>query len=169
MKRLFFSSFLLSIPFLGVLMQQSNVYAAAETQDQFVKVYIHKIQNNLSRDCSIAGFEINAEDSARPARPLMVPFVSIATYLKQYTNSKAYTPDAALKIDTPYGLYRLWASESGVMYAKDPQTSKALDDWKAKKIVGVTCDEHGGKKLYIASLVLKAINNKLKVSLEQRA
>ena len=168
MKRIISFSFLISMAF-GVLVQQSYISAAAETHEQFVKVYIHKIHNNLSRDCAVEGLEVSAENAVKPTHPLLVPFIPISTYLKQYTSLKAYTPDAALKIETPYGLYRLWASESGVMYAKDPSTTKALDSWKAKKIAAITRDEHGGKKLYIASLVLKAIKNKFKMSLEQRS
>lgn len=167
MKRLVFISLLISVPIIARVTQ--NVPEADDSSSsQFVKVYINKIQNALPEECALAGLgALSADETVRPTRPLLVPFISIGSYLKQYTSLKAYAPEEALKIDTPYGRYRLWASESGVMYAQDPKDSGvSVDTWKAKKILGVTRDEHGGKKLYLATLVLKAIKNKFKMTLE---
>ena len=116
--------------------------------------------------------EVPSDRAVQPVRPLLIPFISIGTYLKQYASRQAYTPEGALEVLTPYGQYRLWASESGVMYAPDADSAVAsLDGWKAKKLLGVTSEEHGGKKLYLASLVLRAIKDKsqkgkLKVTLQ---
>lgn len=171
MKRLVFISLLISAPVIARVTYNAQEQAEDSIKKHFVKVYINKIQNALSEDCSLVGLgAISADESVRPTTPLLVPFVSLDKYLKAYTSFKAYVPDAALKIDTPYGRYRLWASESGVMYAQDPKdTGLSIDTWKAKKILGITRDEHGGKELYQATLVLKAINNKLKMALDAAA
>lgn len=136
--------------------------------EPFVKVFIHKIHNDLAQTCKLEGLGTVAHNEVvKPAHPLRIPFISIGTYLKQFAAGKAYTPEDALKIDTPYGRYCLWASESGVMYAQDPDDMNvSIDSWEAEKIVGVTREEHNNKNLYLATLVLKAIKNKLKIALE---
>lgn len=129
----------------------------------FIKVYINKISNTLSDDCSLNGLELPAERAIKPRHPLLIPFISISSYLTKYTSRKAYVPEEALKLQTPYGQFLLWASESGVMYAQDPEDAHAsIDTWQAEKLMGITCEEHGGKKLYLASLILKAIKDKVK-------
>ncbi len=142
------------------------------TDEAYVKVYINKIQNAVGDDCTINGFAVPSDKAAKPIRPLLIPFISIGTYLKEYTSRRAFTPQGALEVLTPYGQFRLWASESGVMYAPDPDGDQSSHDgWKAKKLLGITRDEHGGKKLYLASLVLRAMKDKfnkdkLKMSLQ---
>lgn len=170
MKSLVFLSLLVSIPVAARVTFHEHA-AEDSVKSQFVKVYINKIHNAMDEDCSVAGLgAISVDESVRPTRPLLIPFISIGKYLKAYTSFKAYAPEEALKIDTPYGRYRLWASESGVMYAQDPKDANvSIDTWKAKKILGITREEHGDKELYLATLVLKAIKNKCKMTLEPAA
>jgi hypothetical protein len=154
---------LLVVPYIYI----TTVGAVIETSaPHFVKVYIAKCINQTAVDCSLEGTEVPSEESVTLKQKLLIPFISIKTYLKEYATKQAYTPEHALKIHTPNGTYCLWASESGVMCAKDPQKSISLDNWKAKKLLGITQQEHAGKKLYLASLAFRVINNKFKISLE---
>lgn len=160
---------LMSLLGTALLIQSiSAVIQTEETVPQYVKVYIKEVNNTLKTDCSLQGVALPADEVLRLPRLLNVPFESIAKYLRKYTSSQAYVPENAMKLETPYGLFRLWASESGVMYAPDPQDNKLAIDksWKAKKLLSITRDDHGGKKLYVASLVLRVLKNKFRVALE---
>ena len=112
-------------------------------------------------NCSINGISLPYEKTVTSSRPVLIPFISIGNYLRKFSLQEAYTPEDALKIGTPYGMFRLWANEQGVMYARDTQDDRSSHEgWKAKKLLGITRAEHGGKKLFLASLVLKAIKDK---------
>lgn len=166
MKRIFILPFFVTI---ALLMQNVQAIVQADQVEQsYIKVYIKEVNNTLKTDCSLQGLSLPSEDVIRLPKLIHVPFESIAKYLKKYASSQAYVPENAMKLETPYGLFRIWASESGVMYAPDPEDSKQSTDtsWKAKKLLSITRDEHGGKKLYVASLVLKVLKNKFKVALE---
>lgn len=171
MKRLLFLLLILSAHCASYMTFAAKDEQSVSTDDAYVKIYINRIQNSLSESCSVRGatFKQNGQNAltlpskAVKSAHLLIPFISIGSYLKEFTDKIPYIPQEALKIDTPYGQFGLWASESGVMYAQDPHDDKlSSDQWKAKKLVGITRDEHGGKKLFIASLVLKAIKGKLK-------
>ncbi len=132
-----------------------------DSQNQFVPIYIQKIRNLTSASCSLEGLPVAPDKTTRVSK-LLIPFISIASYLREYADKKAYTPEAALKITTPHGQYRLWASEAGVMYAPDAHDAVNSFDstWEAEKILGTTARELGTKREYLATLVLKAYAHK---------
>lgn len=141
-----------------------------EKQTKFVPIYIQKIKNLTSTPVSLESLPAASEKTTRIASKILIPFISIASYLREYAEKKAYTPQEALTIITASGRYRLWASESGVMCARDSRDEAAsLDNvWDAEKILGTTARELGPKKEYIATLVLKAAaqTNKTTIFLE---
>lgn len=141
-----------------------------QNKNTFVPIYIQKIKNLTTTPVSLEGLPAAPEKTTRIASTVLIPFVSIATYLREYASKKAYTPQEALTITTSNGRYRLWASESGVMCAHDPQDdASSLDNaWEAEKILGTTARELGPKEKYIATLVLKkaAHTNKTTIFLE---
>jgi hypothetical protein len=139
-------------------------------ESPFIKIFVQNIKNESQVDCDVEHTHVPSLEKLKLARPLEIPFISIKHYLREYASKKAYTPQAALKIETPHWQYRLWSSESGVMLARNPQDAKvSLENWKAKKILSNGKHEHPGKKLYLASLVFKVINNKFTISLVEPA
>ena len=151
--------------------ENNSVFGSVMTnyKSKFVPIYIEKIRNMTGGQCSIESLPATPEKTTRVGK-LLVPFISIATYLRKYADNKKYTPEGSLKIQTPQGKYRLWASESGVMCAPDPQDEAATLDstWEAEKILGTTARELTSKKEFLATLVLKATahQKKTNISLE---
>ena len=167
MKRILF--FLL-LPLITCTVWASQKNDAPD-ESPYIKVYIQKVFNKLTEDCSLNGLPLPADESVKLLRPILIPFVSIRNYIKHYTaqnaERKAFTPDAALSIQTPDGNFRLWASESGIMYAPDPATMRnSLDNWNEETLLAIKREEHNGKKLLLATLVVKTMQNKINLALE---
>lgn len=139
--------------------------------NSYIQVFIKKVRNGLQDDCSLNSIPLPSGKVVKISQGLRIPFISIGNYLRECTERVAYVPEKALKIQTPYGGFRVWADQRGVLYAPDPRGGRSQEDWKAKKLIGITADEHGGKELFLASLVLKVIKGKsnkekFKISLE---
>lgn len=175
MNRLTLIALTLGIAFCALGVDIPDGFTRLDTQqtpdkNTFVPIYIQKIKNLTSTPVSLEGLPAASDKTTRIASKVLVPFISIASYLREYADKKAYTPQAALTITTASGRYRLWASESGVMCARDPQDdASSLDSaWEAEKILGTTARELGPKKEYLATLVLKAVayTNKTSIFLE---
>jgi hypothetical protein len=128
-----------------------------------LKIVIQGIKNTTSADCTIERISAPRGESFQLRRPIEIPYISIRKYLREYASRRAYTPEGALKIATSQGLYRLWASESGVMYARDPKELASLDTWKAKTLLENDQQKRGTS--YV-TLVLAVLKNKFKISLE---
>ncbi len=132
-----------------------------EKNTQIIPIYIQKIKNMTASTISVESTSAAPEKTTRLSSKLLIPFVSLATYSREYACKKAYTPEEALTIATAAGRYRLWASESGVMCARDPHDDiSSLDSaWDAEKILGNTKRELGAKKELLATLVFARIKN----------
>lgn len=143
-----------------------HAYCTADSaSNQFIKIYIQNIKNNSQDNCMLERIVAPAQETVSLAKPVEIPYISIRKYLREYASKKAYTPEEALKIATPQGLYRLWASESGVMCARDPRENTVSFNWKAKTVLENIHQRLTGKKTYL-TLALAVLKNKLKVSLE---
>lgn len=95
-------------------------------------------------------------------KQLIIPFVSIKHYLKQYIKDIPYIPEPAIKIYTPNKQFYMWQNESGVILAPDPKFTSVNADWKAKKIF----DPLSSKTL-TNILRLKLILDKNKFTIEE--
>ncbi|MBA3751458.1 hypothetical protein H0X06_01475 [Candidatus Dependentiae bacterium] len=134
---------------------------------QFVPVFLRAVKNTSSSQCTIEKNIVPSRETLQFSQPLSIPFISIRNYLKEYTADRPYVPKQALKIDTGLGRFRVWASETGVMYAPDiKQEHFSSDTWEAEKICGNTKVEHESKSRCLLIMVLKVLKNRLKITLE---
>lgn len=148
---------------LALLFVCTSVYS---TQN-FVKFAIQKIKNDMPDSCTIGHTEIPAEGTLSLKSPLMIPFISLKSYLKEFVSRRPFAPEDSLSLATKHGKFRLWASESGILCARDPkEVELELDGpWEVETLSGITSKEHSGKALCLATLVFKLLNGKTQISL----
>lgn len=92
-------------------------------------------RNRLEIDKNNLKIFISKESlSYKLKKPLVIPFVSIKYYLKQYIKDIPFVPGQAIKILTPKKQFYLWQNESGIICAPDPEIITSNDDWKAKSM-----------------------------------
>ncbi len=152
---------------LGVGTYVYNTRAEITENGQVPKLYIQSVKNSTGADCALGNARIPAKKAVRLNHPIEIPYVSIRKYLREYALRMVFTPDEALKIMTPQGLYRLWSSESGVMCARDPKDIKvSFDTWKAKTLFSTNEQQLMGKKIYLGLVLAALKKNKVKISLE---
>ena len=152
---------------LGVGTYGYHTRAEITENGQLPKLYIQSVKNGTGADCTLEHACIFADKVVRLNHPIEIPYVSIRKYLREYVSRAMHTPDEALKIVTPRGLYRLWVSESGVMCARDPKDIKvSFDTWKAKTLFSNNDQKLMGKKIYLGLVLAALKKNKIKMSLE---
>ncbi len=174
MNRMFTKLPLIALACCIVLYAKAAVIDLPLVSDRFIPIFIHKIQNLTPAECAVDSAHVPAGQSVKLQKPIEIPFCSIKGYLKEFREKKPYTPRNACKIETEFGLLYVWWSEHGIMCAPDPEESKtSVRMWKAKnlktndkKVVSNEKVEHPGKKIILATLILKSRPDKLKVSLE---
>ncbi len=144
---------------LASLFVCTSVYSS----QNFVKFAIQKIKNDMPDGCTVGHTEVPAEGTLSLKSPLIIPFISLKSYLKEFL-AGPFAPEDSLSLATKYGKFRLWASESGILCARDPKEVE-LDPWEVETLSGITSKEHSGKALCLATLVFKFINGKTQISL----
>lgn len=139
----------------------TSAYAAQNV----VKLAIQKITNETSDDCAIGQTAIPAEGTLNLRPPLEIPFISLKSYLKEFVSQRPFAPAGALSIRTGQGKFKLWATESGILCARDPKEVELSFDgpWEVETLSGRK--DHTGKPLCLATLVFTLLKGRTKISL----
>lgn len=117
----------------------------AKQHDGYVELRIKAVDNRTSESLVVSQDGMQEKVSSQLARAFLlhkifkVPFVSIRGYREQFMRDVPYVPTQAIRVRTHQGLFGIWESEMGVVYAPDPTSfDPVTGEWVVKPLFGMT-------------------------------